>query len=142
MKHILACSLMYFILVFMIGFVLGIFRVLVLVPRIGDSYAELVEMPFMLVAIYFSARYLLQQRCHHSLLNTASSALYMGMLALLMLLLLEFTLVLSIRGLSLEQYLASRDPVSGGAYVLGLLFYMLAPFILAKKHLADTHPRW
>jgi hypothetical protein len=46
----------YAIIVFLIGFVLGIFRVLVLVPRLGGTAAVAVEVPLMLVASWFVCR--------------------------------------------------------------------------------------
>ena len=46
----------YFALVFGAGFLLGSIRVPFLVPRLGERAAELIEMPFMFVAIVVSAR--------------------------------------------------------------------------------------
>jgi hypothetical protein len=50
----------YFALVFGVGFLLGIVRVLALVPRLGERWAELAEMPLMLVAIILSARFVVR----------------------------------------------------------------------------------
>jgi len=47
---------------------------------------------------------------------TLSSRLGMGCVALGLLLAAEFPLVLWLRGLSISEYLASRDPVSGTVY--------------------------
>ena len=56
-----ACAgLVYFALVLGTGFVLGVFRVLFVVPRIGERWAELAEMPIMAAAIFFSAGYVLR----------------------------------------------------------------------------------
>ena len=51
----------YFALVFGTGFLLGIIRVPFLVPRLGVRTAELIEMPFMFVAILFAARYVVRR---------------------------------------------------------------------------------
>ena len=130
MKNILACALIYFMLVFFVGFVLGIIRVLLLVPVVGERYAELIEMPLMLITIYYSARYIVNR---YSRIERESSYLYVGVIALTFLLLFEFTLVLGIRGISFEQYISSRDPVTGAAYALSLIIYLLMPFIITKK---------
>ena len=41
----------YFALVFGAGFVMGAIRVPLLVPRLGERVAELIEMPFMCIVI-------------------------------------------------------------------------------------------
>ena len=54
-------GLLYFTLVFVAGFILGGIRVLFVVPQIGERYAELIEMPLMLVVIFFSARFVVRK---------------------------------------------------------------------------------
>lgn len=132
MKTILLCSFSYFALVFLAGFVLGVIRVFLLVPEIGERYAELLEMPLMLLAIYLSAKLIV---IRFAILPRDSAYLVVGVLALLLLLMIEFTLVLELREISLAEYIASRDPVSGTAYVVSLFIYMLMPFLIAKKFL-------
>ena len=122
-------ALVYFALVFAAGFVLGTVRVLWLLPALGERAAELLELPLMLAVCYFAARFVVrrypaQRRSHN---------LYSGLLALTLLLLMEFTLVLGLRGLSLEQYFAQRDPVSGIAYLLSLAAFSLFPWALAGQ---------
>ena len=129
MKTILLRSLIYYGLVFLIGFILGTFRVLLLVPTVGEMYAELIEMPLMLIAIYYSAKFLVYR---FSALPRLSAYLVIGVIALGLLLLTEFTLVLGLRGISFAQYIAARDPVSGIAYALSLCIYALMPFIISK----------
>ena len=129
MKTIIINSLVYFGIVFSIGLLLGTIRVLVLLPWLGERLAELLEMPVMLVAIVYSARYLV---FHLSPQASARSLLYVGLLALLLLLGFEFTLVLAIRGISIAEYIASRDPVSGSAYAISLILYALMPYLLAR----------
>lgn len=130
MKTILLCSFSYFALVFLAGFVLGFIRVLLLVPEIGERYAEFLEMPLMLIVIYFSARLLVYR---FPRLPRLSGYLTVGLIAVSLLLLAEFTFVLSLRNMSLAEYFASRDPVSGSAYALSLVLYLVMPFILARK---------
>jgi hypothetical protein len=135
-KTILLRSLIYFGLVFFIGFILGIFRILFLVPEFGERNAELVEMPLMLIAIYFSARFVVHR---FSAFPRLSSYLATGFIALALLLLTEFTLVLGIRGISLTEYISFRDPVSGKAYAFSLFLYALMPYIIAKKQSAKLN---
>lgn len=134
MKSILLRSLTYFVLVFLSGFMLGVVRVLLLVPQLGERYAELVEMPLMMVVIYFSARLIVYR---FPALPSLSGYLIIGLIAMALLLLIEFTFVLSLREISLADYLASRDAVSGTAYALSLGVYLVMPFILATKKTRD-----
>ncbi len=52
---ILKAGAAYFAAVFGTGFVLGTVRTLWLVPRLGTRNAELIEAPFMFVAIVIAA---------------------------------------------------------------------------------------
>ena len=49
-------GVVYFGLVFGVGFILGVVRVLVVEPHLGERWAELAEAPLMLTAIILSAR--------------------------------------------------------------------------------------
>jgi type IV secretory pathway TrbD component len=45
----------------------------------------------------------------------------------------EFTLVLWLRGLSISEYLATRDPVSGTIYYLMLAMFVVMPLLVARR---------
>jgi hypothetical protein len=120
----------YFALVFGAGFCLALVRIPVLEPRFGQRWAELVEMPFMLVAIVLAARWVVRR---FAVPPAAAARLGMGLLALALMLAAEFGLVLSLRGMSIAQYFATRDPVSGAVYYLMLAFYALLPFLYARR---------
>ncbi len=121
----------YLAIVFLVGFVLGTVRVLWLVPRLGERSSELIETPFMIVASYAGARFVLN-RTTRTLSNR--HALAMGLIALGFLLTFELTFVLALRGLSLSDYLANRDPVSGSVYLVSLLLFALMPtFVQAHR---------
>jgi hypothetical protein len=125
---------LYFVLVFGAGFVLGTIRVLWLIPVVGTRTAELFEMPVMLAVIILSARWVTQ---HIQVPPTASSRLGMGGLALAIVLALDFTVVLWIRGLSFGQYIEAFDPVAGTAYFVMLGLFALMPWFIAYA----TRPR-
>jgi len=128
--RILKSGLLYFGLVFGAGFVFGIIRTLWLVPRFGARNAELMEMPLMLAVIFFSARWL----GRHRLLPPAAAArLGVGLVALGFLLAAELGVVLRLRGLSITEYIATRDPVAGTAYLVSLAVFALAPLLFARR---------
>jgi hypothetical protein len=58
--QILKAGVLYFMLVFGAGFVLGPIRILYLVPRLGTRTAELMEMPMMLAVVMFAARWVVR----------------------------------------------------------------------------------
>jgi hypothetical protein len=120
----------YFALVFGAGFVLGSIRVPFLVPRLGERVAELIEMPFMLVAIVLAARFIAKR---FALPGTASIRLVTGFLALALLLLAELALTVVLQGRSLGDYIATRDPISGGVYLAMLVLFALMPLALSRR---------
>jgi len=126
----LKAGVLYFALVFGAGFVLGPIRTLWAVPRFGTRMAELMETPIMFVVIILAARWIVRRLAVPS---TPSSRLGMGCIALGLLLVAEFTLVLWLRGLSISNYLASRDPVSGTVYYAMLGVFGVMPLLVARR---------
>ncbi len=130
MRRTLTAGTLYFALVFGAGFVLGTVRVLWLLPRLGERMAELAEMPVMLAVIIVAARWVAKRL---ALPASARVRFGVGGVALALLLAAELTLVLGLRGLRIGEYLASRDPVAGTAYVAMLAVYALMPLFVARR---------
>jgi hypothetical protein len=57
----------------------------------------------------------------------------MGCVAVGVLLAAEFTLVLRLRGLSISEYLATRDPVSGTVYYVMLGVCAIMPLLVVRR---------
>jgi hypothetical protein len=133
--RILKAGVLYFALVFGAGFVLGPIRILWVVPRFGTRMAELMETPIMLVVIILSARWIVRR---FAVPVRLSSRLGMGCIALALLLGAEFTLVLWLRGFTIAEYLATRDPVSGTVYYISLAMFTLMPLMVAGKSRSDA----
>ena len=127
---VLKGGICYFACVFGVGFVLGVIRTLWIVPRVGTRIAELMETPVMLVVIIFAARWIVS---HLAVPSTSSARLRMGCIALGLLLIAEFTLVLGLRGVSIREYLANRDPVAGSVYYAALGLFGLMPLFVARR---------
>ncbi len=123
-------ALLYFLVVFGVGFLLGAIRVWLLVPRIGSRVAELAEVPIMIAVTVLAARWVVRWLKVPSAL---ASRLGVGGVGLLIMLVAEFGLVLWVRGLTIRQYLETRDPISGTAYYLALLLFALMPALVARK---------
>jgi len=128
--QILKAGVLYFALVFGAGFVLGPIRILWLVPRFGMRMAELMEMPIMFVVIIVAARWIVRRLAVPS---APLSRLGMGCIALALVLIAEFTLVLWLRGLTIAEYIVSRDPVSGTVYYVMLGMFAIMPLLVTRR---------
>lgn len=128
---VLLGGIVYFLIVFGVGFLLGVVRTLWLVPRLGVRWAELVEIPTMLLVIYLAARWTSDSL--GLVVHSRMVRLGTGLVALFLLLAAEFLLVLQLRGLSVAEYIASRDPVAGTAYGLSLLVFAAMPALVGRR---------
>ncbi len=135
MRSIAAASFVYFALVFAVGFVFGVVRVVWLLPALGERHAELIELPLMLIVSFVAAGFAVKRYR----IATLRSALLVGALALIWLLAAEFAFVLGLRGLTIEQYVAARDPVAGLAYAAALVVFGVLPAI-RKIMISGAHP--
>ena len=130
LMRIVKAGVLYLVLVFGAGFVQETIRALWVVPRLGSRTAELLETSIMFVVTIAAARSIV----HRFVLPPAvSSRLGMGCVARVLMLLVEFTLVLWLRGLSIGQYLASRDPVAGTVYYIMLVLFAVMPLLVARR---------
>ena len=128
--QILKPGVLYFALVFGAGFVLGAIRILWVVPRFGTRIAELMETPIMFGVTILAAWWIVRRLAVPPKL---SSRLGMGCVGLGLMLVAEFTLVLWLRGLSISEYLTSRDPVSGAVYYVMLGVFCIMPLLVARR---------
>lgn len=129
-KQIAKAGVIYFALVFGAGFVLGTIRTLWIAPHVGTRIAELIEAPIMLVITIVAARWIVLRLAVPA---RRPARLAIGAIALGLLLFAEFGLVLWLRGISIKEYLATRDPVSGTVYYLMLGLFGLMPLLVARR---------
>lgn len=130
MQKILRAALLYFVMVLGAGFVLGMFRVPFLVPRLGERWAELAEMPVMAAVIYYSAGYILRR---YPDINQAGKSLWVGFLALALSVAAELALATVLQQQTLAEFIGSRDKVSGSVYLGLLLVFALMPRLRLQK---------
>lgn len=128
--RILKAGILYFAIVFGAGFALGTVRVLWAVPRFGTRLAELLEAPVMLVVIVLAAQWVVRRLVVPA---GAPARLIVGLTGLGLLLGAEFMLVVQVRGLSLDEYMASRDPWSAAVYYMMLGVFAVLPMAVARK---------
>lgn len=125
--RLVRAGLLYFALTFGAGFVLGPLRILILVPRLGTRIAELVELPVMIAITWLAARWVTGRL---AVPPRPAPRLAMGAIAGALLLAAEFTLVLRLRGLTLDEYFATRDPVASAAYYAAVLLLVVMPVLV------------
>jgi hypothetical protein len=133
--RIFKAALLYFALVFGTGFLLGPIRILWVVPRLGTRTAELIEAPIMLVVVVTAARWTVSR---FAVPPSRAKRLALGGIALGLLLMAEFSLVLLLRHISINAYLASRDPVSGAVYYAELGLFAIVPLFMGHTMSANS----
>ena len=117
-------GLAYFAIVLGTGFVLGMIRVPFLVPRMGERWAELAEMPLMAVVIFFAAGFILRRFPE---IRTPARALAAGFLTLAWVIAAELGLAVALQSQTLVEFIQSRDKVSGAVYLGLLLVFAVMP---------------
>src|SRR5215831_5373235 len=80
---------LYAIIVFVIGFILGTIRVLLVVPRLGETTAVVIEAPIMLAASWFVCRWCVDRL---DVRRTVPARSMIGLVAFLVLMSAEFGL--------------------------------------------------
>lgn len=124
MSKVFQAGLAYCVIVLGAGFLLGLVRVPLVVPRIGERWAELAEMPIMAVVIYLAAGYILRR---FPAICSPIRSLITGGLALVLVIAAELTLVMILQERSIAQYISSRDQVSGSVYMAMLIVFAAMP---------------
>jgi len=84
----------------------------------------------MLVVTILAARWVARRL---ALPPKPATRLGVGFVALVVLIAAEFTIVLWLRGLTVRQYFANRDPVAGTVYIVMLGVFAIMPLVVARR---------
>jgi hypothetical protein len=125
----LKAGVVYFLLIFAVGWILGPIRELWAVPHFGRMAAMLSEAFIMLVAMIVAARWVIR-RFHVS--RTLPATISMGIVAIGLLFPAEIAGVVWVRGLSLREYLASFVTGPGVISLLMLLVFGAMPTLVTR----------
>ena len=136
MPKTIRAALLYFAIVLGTGFVLGMFRVPLIVPRIGERWAELAEMPVMAAVIFFSAGYILRR---YPEIRSPRRSLAAGVLALALSVAAELGLAVVLQSQTVAEFIKSRDKVSGSVYIGLLLVFAVMPRLRLSSHGQAKH---
>jgi hypothetical protein len=130
MPSAIKAGLLYFVIVFAAGFVLGTLRVIVLLPLIGEIAAVAFELPVMLVISWLACRRLATQ---FSVPARIPHRLAMGAAAFGLLMLAEFSLSAFLFNRSAAEYFALFLTASGLLGIGGQIAFGLFPILQLRQ---------
>jgi hypothetical protein len=116
----------YFLLLYVIGFLLGATRELLLAPRFGVVVASALEALPMLAAIFHFAPLIARR---FGVAPKSAGRMLMGFFGLVLLMGAEIAMTRAMRGLSPEQWLAHFASVEGVIYAALLAAFAAMPWV-------------
>lgn len=128
-RRLLGAIAGYFGMVYGAGFVLGVVRTVWLTPWLGERWAELLEMPVMFCAIIVASQLVVRKIILHC---TRQQAAIVGIGALGLLLIAEVLGIWLLRGERVTEFIANRDPLAGGIFLVMLFWFAIAPAALVQ----------
>jgi hypothetical protein len=134
----LKAGVIYFLLVFAVGWILGPIRELWAVPHLGRVTAMLSEAVIMLVAMIVAARWVIRRFAVPQALGATLST---GLVAIGLLFPAEIAGVLLVRGLSLHDYLESFATAPGVISLVTFLLFALMPTLVGRIYRRILAPR-
>jgi hypothetical protein len=129
----LKAGVVYFQLIFAVGWILGPIRELWAVPHFGRMAAMLSEAVIMLIAMIVAARWVIRR---FDVPRTLSATISMGSIAIGLLFPAEIAGVVWVRGLSVHEYLAGFATVPGIISLVMFLLFAAMPtlVVLLTRH--------
>jgi hypothetical protein len=121
----------YFAVVFVVGFILGTIRALLVVPNLGPTIAVLIEIPIMLAISWIACR-----RCTTFFFvpHRPQARLLMGVVAFVLLLVAEALLAVAAVGQSLAAFVTSFGPAPGATGLAAQIAFGLIPWVQSRVH--------
>ncbi|MDM8166597.1 hypothetical protein [Roseovarius sp.] len=126
MGRVVSAGAVYFLLVFAAGFALGTFRVLVLLPRLGELTAVMLELPLMLAISWVCAGWL-AGRFHVP--GTVADRLMMGGVGFGLLMVAEWMLAVFVFDRPLAAQLAHYATWPGAIGLAGQVAFGVMPVL-------------
>ncbi len=126
MGRAIKAGAVYFLLLYVIGFLLGATRELLLAPRFGVVVASALEALPMLAAIFHFAPLIARR---FGVPAKSVGRIIMGLVGLALLIGAEIAMTRAMRGLSPEQWLAHFASIEGAIYAVLLGCFAAMPWI-------------
>lgn len=128
--RVVAGGVLYFVLVFAAGWLIGPIRVLWLEPRVGETAAVAVEAPLMLAAMVSAARFVTGRT---GAPDGAVARAAIGLVGFALLMAAEVFLSRVLRGASLHQWLAQFATVPGAIALTLFLLFAAMPALVGHR---------
>ena len=135
MHRVLRAGVLYFTIIFGIGFGLGTIRVLLLVPRLGAVTSELIELPIILTAAWILCGRLIT---HFQVPRHWPARFAMGAIAFTLLMIAEAVLSVGLFGNSITAHFASYRSLYGGLGLLGQVIFATFPLVQLPSAVTQT----
>jgi hypothetical protein len=126
MRRVLLTGAAYFASVFVAAFALGAVRTFLVEPRVGEIWAVALEAPFLVGAMYLSARFMIPRLRPPS---SAAALLAVGLFGLLLQQAAEMALIFA-AGETLQSHLAYLTTIAGMIYLATLCVFVILPLAL------------
>jgi hypothetical protein len=124
MATAIRAGVIYALIVFLIGFIFGTVRVLLLIPQVGETVAVSLEAPLMLAASWFVCRWCLDWL---DVPRTVEARSLMGAVAFAVLISVEVCLAVLAFGRSTTEHLASYASVAGAIGLAAQIVFATFP---------------
>ena len=129
MKRVITAAVVYAIAAFAVGFLLGTIRVLVVIPRLGETLAVLLETPIMLFVSWQVSRWCVRM---FSVGASTTERALMGAMAFAVLMLAEFTLSVALFQRSPDEYARAFLSLAGAIGLAAQVAFALIPWIQSR----------
>ena len=122
-------GVVYFVLMFAVGWILGPIRELWAVPHFGRVEATVVEAILMLIAMVVAARWAIRR---FEVPHTFASTLSMGLISIGLLFPAEIAGIVWVRRLSVQEYTASLVTIPGNISLGLFLLFTAIPIVVGR----------
>ncbi len=128
--QVLKAGTLYFLIAVGAEFVLEVIRLQVVALYVGERLAEMLEIPNVLLATIIGARWVVDR---FTLPPLPGIRLSVGLVALILLLIVEGTVILPLHGILVTEYLAGQDSAVGIAPLGALGVLTVMPFLVGYR---------
>jgi hypothetical protein len=125
--QVVKAGTVYFLITLGAGFVLEVIRLQILALHVSERIAHAMEIPFHLLAMIIAARWAIDR---FMLPPFPGIRLGVGLVALGLWLVMEGIVIFAFHGLSIDEFLATQDPVVGTLPIGALGVLTVMPFLV------------